>query len=600
MDRRWIYRPQAQEESRRLAERLALSPIAAQVLLNRGLTTAEGAKSFLTPELKHLHDPFSFRDMGRAAERLIDAVRREEPILVYGDYDVDGLTGTTVLLRLLRLMGGRVEAFIPERREGFGMQPERVASAADQGYKVIVTVDNGTSAFAAARAARERGVDVIVTDHHLPEGPEAGPDGRVPEVHALLNPNVPGETYPYRDLCGAGVAFKLAWGTAQLLEPGRRVRPDFREYLLDALSYVAIGTVADLVPLAGENRAIVRFGLRALAASRNPGLRALLEVARLTERTPAPDDVAFRLAPRLNAAGRMGVARLGLELFTATEIEEARALATRLDEENRRRQALEKGVLAEALEEAPAALAAAGDRAVVLAKQGWPLGVLGIVAARLCERFYRPAILIALDGERGRGSCRSVAGIALPDVLGRCREELCGFGGHAAAAGLEIRADRVERFRERLGAVLAETHAAPAERAAPLEIDLAVALPQVSSAVVRELDRLAPYGRGNEPPLFAAHDVRLAAAPRACGKTGDHLQLLFRQDRTVVRAIGFGLGKRAAGIEAAAADGRAPLEVAFRPVISQYTGEEQVELEIRDVRASRSAACPATPSIEAA
>jgi single-stranded-DNA-specific exonuclease len=583
MARRWIYRPPDPAASRALAERLSMSPIAAQVLLHRGHKDPAEAARFLAPELRQLHDPFLFREMRRAAERVRAAVERREKILVSGDYDVDGTTGTAILARLLRNLGADVEAFIPERlADGYGLKPARVEAAAAAGVRLLVAVDNGTSAFAAAEAAKRAGIDLVVVDHHEPAQAEDGGGARLPEVYALLNPKVPGETYPFAGLCGCGVAFKLAWAIAQLLSPGARVAPDMRAFLLDSLSLVAIGTIADSVPLAGENRVLVSFGLRSLAASASPGLRALLKVGRV-DGAPAPEDVGFRIAPRLNAAGRMGRPRLGLDLLAAEDDDSALAIARFLDEENRRRQTVERRILEEALPRAEEALAAASGRAIVLAEEGWHLGVIGIVASRLVERFNRPAVMIALAGETGRGSARSVRGVALHEAFARCKEDLIAFGGHAQAAGLEIRADRVERFRARLGEVLAGAAAPEPEGEAPLEIDAGLEIRHVSKALVHDLGRLAPHGIGNEAPLFAADGLRLAAPPRLVGRNADHLSLLVRQGDTVLKAVGFGLGKRAASLDRAQG---APLAIAFRPFISRWKGEETVELEIHDARSA--------------
>lgn len=610
MGKRWIFRDTDARASRALAERLAVSPVAAQVLLNRGVGDSAAAARFLAPELKHLHDPFLFRDMRRAADRIRAAIDAGEKILIHGDYDVDGTTGTAILFRLLLMLGARVEAYIPDRlRDGYGLKPGRIREAAEDGARVVIAVDNGTTAFAAAEEAARAGIDLIVADHHEAA---VGGDGapRLPRACAILNPKVPGETYPFPGLSGCAVGFKLAWAIAQASSPGARVSPAMREFLLDALSFVAIGTIADVVPLTDENRSLVTFGLRALAVTRNHGLRALLRAARI-EGAPTADDVGFRLAPRLNAAGRMGQAGLGLELFTAQDEDAALSIARFLDAENRRRQGIERRIFEEALPRAEEALAATSGRAIVVADPGWHLGVVGIVASRLVERFWRPAVVIALEGDRGRGSARSVPGIALHEAFARCREELIAFGGHAAAAGLEIRADRIARFRERLGEALAGEAGAEVgagagagagrglgASAAPLEIDLRLPIGECSRALVAELARLGPHGRGNEAPLFATGDIELAAAPRLVGRNAEHLSLLVRQGRTVLRAVGFGLGKEAAALEA---HGGRRLAIAFRPFLSRWQGEESVELELCDLvregegNGGGSATCASSP-----
>ncbi|GIW71280.1 MAG: hypothetical protein KatS3mg102_0822 [Planctomycetota bacterium] len=382
------------------------------------------------------------------------------------------------------------------------------------------------------------------------------------------------------------MAFKLAWALAGEVSPGARVRPELREFLLDAMALVAIGTVADAVPLLDENRILVHYGLRALAASPHPGLRALLRVARLEHGVPSAEDVAFQLAPRLNAAGRMGRAELALELLSCEEEQRAAQLAEALDAENRRRRALEREVLAQALDGAERALAQTDGAAIVSAAPGWHPGVIGIVASRLVERYHRPAVLIALDEQGlGRGSARSIPGVRLHAALARCEDLLLRHGGHAQAAGLEIRAERVEPFRRRLGEALAEELAsalAAPDGPAPLQVDLELPLGTISETLVRELECLGPHGLANRPPLFSASGLRLAAPPRAVGG-GEHLQLSLAQGGTVRRAIGFRLAGKLPELERGGA-----LCAAFRPTLSRYGGGTRVELELADL-------CPACP-----
>jgi len=630
--RRWVLRRRDDAASAALARALSLPAIVAQVLLNRGVGSPADAARFLDPRLPELHEPRLFREMDRAVERVRRAVSAREPILIYGDYDVDGTTAAGLLKRVLALLGADVRCFVPERvADGYGLKAARLAEARESGISLVICVDNGTTAFEALSEARRLGLDVIVTDHHEPAA-----DGRLPEAFALLNPKVDGETYPDRGLAGVGVAFKLAWGVARALAPGAdgRVHPRLKDALLQGLALVAIGTVADGVPLTGENRVLVAYGLRVLGQARGreappsgvnhwPGIRALLESARVDGR-PEADDVAFRLGPRLNAAGRMGKARLGLELLETDCADRAAAIAAILEEKNRSRQSLEREIAKEALERAEAEVAR-GARALVLADDGerWPLGVVGIVAARLVERFERPAVLISLDGEKGRGSGRSVPGIALHRALDRCREDLLRYGGHAAAAGLEIRRDRVDRFRERLDeAVAAEAGpadvsvdaAAPADSPASavkgrggaggangasapgarprLDIDLEAPFAALTLPVVSQLERLAPHGRGNEAPVFATRGIELVAPPRAMGQASRHLSLLLRHGGAVLRAVGFGLGSRVAALDPfgprpgprrPAGEGAGPLAVAYRPFVNRFDGAGRVEIEIRDI-----------------
>ncbi len=449
-NRPWRHHRLDPARSASLAARLNLHPITAQCLLNRGIEEAEAARAFLEPKLTHLTDPHAFSDMERAAARLAAAIGRREPVAIVGDYDVDGLSASALLARFLRAVNTPVRCIVPERlRDGYGMRSHHVEEAHSSGACLLVTVDNGTSALAAAELASARGLELIITDHHEPRRDEHGAPVRPPCL-ALLNPKWPDSGYPYSGLSGCGVAFKLAWATATALSPGKRAQPALRRFLLEALALVAIATVADAVPLDGENRTLVHYGLRALTSPSQPGLRALLEVARVRG-MPSAVDIAFQLAPRLNAAGRLGQSALALELLLTDDAERAHRLAQRLDALNLERRELEQRLLERALERAQRALAETDGAAIVLADEGWHHGVIGIVASRLVERFQRPVVLIGLEGERGRGSARSIAGVALHEGLRACAHLLERCGGHAMAAGLEIRAERVPAFRRAFG-----------------------------------------------------------------------------------------------------------------------------------------------------
>jgi single-stranded-DNA-specific exonuclease len=578
----WRKRPTDALRSRSLAARLNLSPVTAQCLLHRGFDRAEDARGFLRPALTQLHDPHAFGEMRTAATRLHRAARDGERIVIVGDYDVDGITATALLVRLLKLLGAQVEAIIPSRlRDGYGMRPSHAAAAAQRGAAVVVTVDNGTTAFSAAAEAERLGLDLIITDHHEPRIGDDGAPVR-PRCLALLNPKMPGAGYPFAGLAGCGVAFKLAWALATEASPGERASPRLRSFLLDALALVAVGTVADAVPLSGENRVLVHYGLRALAATESLGLRALLRVAKLRA-APTATDIAFQLAPRLNAAGRMGRADLALDLLVSENAQTSTDLASQLDTLNQSRRELEHDVLEQALEQADSSLANTDGAALVLASQGWHAGVIGIVASRLVERFHRPCVLIGLDGERGRGSARSIPGVALHNAFTRCDDLLERHGGHAMAAGLEIRTDRVASFRERFGGVVRrQLDAAPAAaEPEPLEIDLELGLGELSHGLIRELDRLGPHGKDNRAPVFSASGLRLAAPPRVVGRDSRHVQLTLRQGGCVRRAIGFRLADRVPELQ----DAEHGINAAFRPIISRFRGNESVELELVDVRA---------------
>lgn len=569
-EREWIIAA-PQPERGRLARDARISELLAQVLLNRGVRTAADVRPFLTPSFNELRPPAALPGAVEAARRLAAAARAGRRIVIYGDYDVDGITATTILWHVLRLGGADVRFYIPSRlEEGYGVNAEALESIAADGGQLVVTVDCGITAVEPVRRARELGLQVIVTDHHQPR--ETLPDAAV-----IVHPTACGESVN-PDLSGAGVALKIAWALAQELSGAARVATEFRDFLLDATAFAALGLIADVVPLTGENRIIASYGLRQLCHTHNPGLQALIEVAGLTSKPKYDDyDVGFRLAPRLNAIGRMGHARLAVELFTRADATRAREIATTLDSENRRRQEVERQIVKEA-----EALVIErgydrdGCRGIVLANPAWHPGVIGIVAARLVERFQRPTIMIALDEEQGQGSGRSVPHFPLHEVLARCEQTLLSFGGHAKAAGLRLRADQVEAFTAAFQAEAARLLTA-ADLRPKLYLDDEVALAALTNEVVEALQRLAPYGEGNPRPHFATGVVELHAAPRVVGSNGGHLQFVVRQGGTYRKAIAFGRGTQAESLGQ-----HRQIRVACEPILNEWNGRRSVELKVVD------------------
>ncbi len=554
----------------RLAREADIPPLLAQLLLNRGVRAAGEVHPFLRPDFRTLQPPSTLPGAEPAARRLAAAVAAGKRIIIYGDYDVDGVTGTAILWQALRVMGANVDFYIPSRlEEGYGLNQEAVQKiAADRG-QVLVTVDCGITAVAEARQARELGLELIITDHHQPH--EELPEALIVHPTALgLSPNP--------DLSGAGVALKIAWALGRHVSGGPRVSEVFRDFLLEATALAALGLIADVVPLVGENRIIASYGLRHLANTANPGLRALLEVARLTGKKAYDDyDVGFMLAPRLNAIGRMGHARMAVELFTRAGPDQARQIAVRLDAASRRRQQVERQIL----NDAEALVIQKGYdrescRGIVLASPKWHAGVIGIVAARLTERFHRPTVLIALENGLGQGSARSVPHFPLHQVLRDCQQHLLSYGGHAMAAGLRLRADQVDAFTAAFQAEAARRLTA-ADLRPKLHLDDEVSLAELSLAVVDAIQRLAPFGAGNPRPRLATTTVELADRPRAVGSDRGHLQLAVRQDRTVRKAIAFGWGAQADEL----AEHRR-LRLAFEPLINEWNGQRRVELRVID------------------
>ncbi len=577
---RWVLPEAPREEARALAEALDLHPLAALLLARRGVTDPDAARRFLRPDIAHMHEPDLLPGMAEASARLAAAVRGRERIAVYGDYDVDGICGTALLLSFLRAAGADVRPYLPDRRtEGYGFNADAVRLLAADGVKVICTVDHGSKAVAEIALARTLGVDVVVTDHHLPG------DGPVPAAVALVNPcaTAPDGTpaYPFPWLCGTGVAFKVAWAVARRLGGGTRVASPLKERLTESLALVALATVADVVPLVDENRVAVVYGLALLRRNPSPGIRALLEVSRLGDRAPDVEDVAFRLAPRINAAGRLGDAGRALELLTTDDPARARALAEEMDGENRARREIERRILAEARGLVPRDGAGRPPAGIVLASEGWHAGVVGIVAARIAEEFYRPAVVVAMDGETGRGSARTVDGFHLERALTACGGHLEAHGGHAAAAGLTIRRDRVAEFTEAF-ASHAEDHFPAEHRVPALLLDALVPPGALEVPLLRTLERLGPFGEGNPPPRFAAGDLEPVGTPRTMGRSGDHVSFFVRgKDGAARRAVWFG-GASRMGEVLSHPSGR--LSIAYRPALNRFRGAEEAEMMVEDAR----------------
>lgn len=493
---RWIFRAP-------MPASLANAPLSARVLWARGYRESDATERFLHPVTSHLNDPFLLRDMQSAAERLALAIRDREPILLYGDYDVDGTTSIVILKKTIDLAGGNASWFIPHRiRDGYGMRPEVIEAAARDGVRLVVSVDTGIRANAVVEHARELGIDVIVTDHHLPEA-------ELPRAVAVVNPNRPDCTYPEKNLCGAAVTFKLVLALLQVLRwPDGRIAQ-----LLDSfLKMVAIATVADVMPLTGENRVIVSCGLAGFTKVANPGLRSLLGVAGIKSgECPSAGQVAFRIAPRINAAGRMATASDVIELFMTSNPARASELAAQLHELNRERQQTEAGIIKSIEELCTEVPVAESDYGLVFSGCDWHKGVVGIVASRVVERYCRPAFVLCEDAETGmaHGSGRSIPAFHLLEALESMRDLFVKFGGHRQAAGVTLPIEAVGEFRSRFNAIATE-RLSPEDLCPIVEIDAALSLHELNEHSVRDVARLAPFGMGNPAPTFAALDVELA------------------------------------------------------------------------------------------
>jgi single-stranded-DNA-specific exonuclease len=488
------------------------------LLHRRGITDIESATRFLTPSLAHLHPPEQMFGVRAAVDRLEAAIERKEPILIYGDYDVDGTMAVIILKTAIELCGGTADFHVPHRiREGYDLRDDVIESAAAAGIRLIISVDMGIRAFAPAETARRLGVDLIVTDHHLP-----GLNG-VPNALAVVNPNQAGCPYPYKQLCGAGVAFKVAQGLMQRrLDTKNQTR-----LLLSFMKIVAIATIADAVPLTGENRVFVSLGLEALRTAVNPGLKALLEVAQIsTKRPPTSTEVAFRIAPRINAAGRMDIARDVIELFCVKDPARARELAAKLDHLNTDRQEEERRILRAVEERFSGDPTLCDSYCIVVDGEGWHRGVIGITATRVLERYNRPTIVISREGEEAFGSGRSIRAFHLLEALESCSDLFTRYGGHSHACGFALPAANVPQLRARLDA-FARARLTLADFDPMLDLDAELPLDEITPALFQALHLLEPYGVGNPEPIFSARGVQLTAPPRIL--KDKHVKLKLRR-----------------------------------------------------------------------
>jgi single-stranded-DNA-specific exonuclease len=584
---RWITIDAPEDETRALAASLSVPPLVARLLWIRGHRSQASAGIFLRPRLQDLLPPSVLPDMDVAARRIAAAVRARERIAVCGDYDVDGMTGTALLVRFLRLAGGDVTYAIPDREaEGYGLSVAGVERLAAAGVRLAITVDNGISAHEAVARANALGIDVVVTDHHLP-------GGTLPPAQAVVDPqrtDRPGSMPSL--LCGCGLAFKLAWGVAEAIHGSRKGGATRDEslslFLRDAVGYAALATVSDVMPLVGENRILVTHGLAALRGSPHAGVRALLESAGLSGAALTADDVAWKIAPRLNAAGRMNRPDVAIELLTTDDPARARALAAAMEAMNDQRRTIEKGVLAEAaaqaerrLSDAHLAADRAGRRSLVVSGDGWHRGVIGIVAARLVDAHRRPTVVIGLEGEGGRGSCRTPGDVNLHEALSRCAAHLRRFGGHAAAAGLEVARDAIPAFEAAFEAAVREQVDGRSDEPT-LELDGEVPAGEFTLETVEHVRRLAPFGEENPEPRFLVRGATVAGRARLMGGSSDHLSFAVKTaSGGAIRVVAF----RRADLFDLASSG-APLDLAVTPTVNEWRGLRSPELLLVDARPS--------------
>ncbi len=571
---RWRLMPHESGRIDSLSRSAKIAPLVAQLLINRGIDDPSRAVAFLEAKMVSLHDPDLLPGAVDAAERIVRAIREKRKIVIYGDYDVDGVCGTSVLWSCLRLAGATdVEYFIPHRvDEGYGLSAVALRRLVEESKAaVIVTVDCGISAVEEAKLALELGVELIVTDHHT-----IGPV--LPAAAVIVHPRLAGSTYPSGDLCGAGVAFKLAWQVCKSFGDGKRASPHLRNFLVGALGLVALATIADVVPLSDENRIIVRHGLAGIFAAPSVGLRALLQSSgSLDKKRLTAGMVGFGLAPRINAAGRLERAMMAVEMLTTDDVAKAREIAGVLETCNTRRQEVERLIVEQAREMLEAEGGLGDRRAIVLAREGWHAGVIGIVAGRLAEMFHRPAIIISVGAEISQGSARSIPGFDVYAAINECSDGLLTFGGHSAAAGLKLRQDQLADFTRRF-----EESCRKALTKEQLEreilVDAEVLLGSLTLRVVEEIEKLEPHGIGNARPLLMATDLEIAGPPRPVGGQKQHLQLRLKQGTHELKAIGWNLAAKAQSLPAGSR-----CSVIFHPSINDWNNRRDVQLEIKDI-----------------
>ena len=591
MEKFWRWIPTDTSVTQQIIRATGVPPIIAQLLAIRNITQPEDVRAFLEPKLTDLREPELLPGMTNAADKIFAAITSNKKIVIYGDYDADGMTSTSILVNCLKALNADVSYFVPNRLEdGYGLNCDSLRMLSERGRQVVVTVDCGICSIKEVEYCHELGMEIYITDHHQMED-------ELPDADGIVHPSLPGSDYPFAGLCGAGVALKLAWALCQRASGATKVLPALREFLLEALSLAAIGTIADVVPLVDENRALVRHGLHSLSTRPTVGLLKLLDITRLSNKSAlTTEDIGFTLAPRLNAAGRLGQAQLAVELLTTQDSLRADALAAYLQKLNSDRETLERSMVLAANKQVKEQFDD-DDPAYVLAAPQWHAGVIGVVAGRLSEKFHRPVIVIALDsmGQKpGTGSARSPSFINLHTALMSCKDLLVSCGGHAAAAGLRVDEANLPAFRAAFCEYVAtQTKGELIQQ--EIRIDAQIQLDHLDVDTVSKIDQMAPFGAGNRRPIFAATNVRLAEPSKTMGNGDRHFAGRFKQavsSSQALRGIAFGQGEWVAKLN----ELDEPIDIAFRPVINEFKGNRRVEIHIVDWRisseASRSSASP--------
>jgi len=565
MEKIWIIQDSPQGEIEKLSASLGVTPVVAGMLWRRELQSLDEARQFFNPSISHLLDPFLMLNMEKAVDEISACLDEHAPILVYGDYDVDGTTAASLLHLFLQSIGAKSQFYIPDRNtEGYGVSHKGIDYAAEIGAKLIITCDCGITAVEQTEYARKQGVKMMITDHHIP-------DDKLPDAVAILNPKQEDCEYPNTNLCGAGVAFKLTQAIAS-----KRGLP--AEQALQNMDLAAIGTAADIVKVTGENRIIVGEGLKLISQGKRPGIKALKKVAGVTRDEVTVADVLFGLGPRINAVGRLGEAMRAVRLMTATTEAEAKELSAVLNSENEARKTVESKIYDEAVRLSNAKYDPREKRSLVLYQEGWHHGVIGIVASKLKERYYVPTVIIAVNDGVGKASARSISGFDLHAAFSKCSDLLLSFGGHTMAAGMSIDPANLEAFEQRFREVAMEQVTEEMMRPR-LKIESIIEFSDINAQLLETLRRLAPYGPGNMRPLFASQKLEVIGYPRPKIVGKNHLKFKVRQGRTVLDAIGFGMAESLELLYA-----KKNLEMAYVLAENEWQGRKTIQLELKDIR----------------
>ncbi len=581
MAMKWKIRPHDTALIQSIERNSKVTAVVAQLLALRGITHADQVQAFLNLKMTNMADPFELPGMEPACQTILAAIAANQKITVYGDYDCDGMTSTAILCGCIKLLGGDVNYFVPNRLDdGYGVNTDAIDRLHKKGTALIITVDCGISSVHEVAYANQLGIKMIVTDHHQP-------GATLPAAEAIVHPALPDQPYRFAGLCGAGVAFKLTWGLCQRKSGSEKLPPPLRDFLFKAIGLAAIGTVADVVPLLDENRIIVHYGLNVMRKFCSVGLTELIRVAALADKQQlGAEDIAFTLGPRLNAAGRLGQAQLGVELLMCEDQHRATQLAEYINELNKSRDSLETSMRRAAKKMIKENHDPENEPAIVLAQPDWHQGVLGIVAGRIAELYNRPTILISIDkmGEKQAvGSCRSACGLNLYQALDSCSDLLAKFGGHVAAAGLKIDAENIDRFREEFCDHV--SNVVPADKFQPqLSVDAEAPLSQLTMDTLFQMEKLAPFGMRNPRPVICATEVRLASPAKTMGADDKHLSLNLTQHGAEIRAVAFGKGEWAQELD----HENGVYDFAFKPSINEFRGRRSVQLKLIDFRVSGS------------